>query len=97
VGRAKTTNRACRRRAFGCTSSLEAWHREDVLERGLPAFASCNATSADELRSVLEHIRGSGYAAISVAGPVSRVGATLTTTLRDEVIVAAERISAEMG
>jgi len=40
---------------------------------------------------------GQVVAAISVAGPIARVRDALTTTLRDEVIAAAERISAELG
>lgn len=40
---------------------------------------------------------GQVVAAISVAGPIARVRDALATTLRDDVLAAAERISAELG
>lgn len=40
---------------------------------------------------------GEVIAAISVAGPISRVGAQLRSTLRDEVVAAAECISQALG
>jgi DNA-binding IclR family transcriptional regulator len=54
-------------------------------------------TGAAAVAAPIRDWTGQVVAAISVAGPIGRVRDELTTTLRDEVIAAGDRVSIELG